>query len=240
MSRNGSYAIAFSSLVLGMGSLIMFTVFLFVGSFSLVNLGLEPGRALALDAGLSLLFFVQHSVMIRRGIRERLSSFVPDTYYSAFYSIVSSVALISLIVFWQKTSVIASAEGASRLAIRALFFLSIAGFTWGTSALSSFDPYGIKKIKRHVRGKEERDMPLTIRGAYLWVRHPLYFFCLLMIWACPDLTWDRLLFNVMWSAWIVVGTMLEERDLVSEFGDRYREYRAKVPMIIPYKLPQEM
>ncbi len=56
-----------------------------------------------------------------------------------------------------------------------------------SSSLGSFDPYGVKKIKRHIHGKETRIMPLTVRGAYRWVRYPLYFFCLLMIRACPDM-----------------------------------------------------
>jgi protein-S-isoprenylcysteine O-methyltransferase Ste14 len=72
------------------------------------------------------------------------------------------------------------------------------------------------------------------------VRHPLYFFSLIMIWSCPEITMDRLLFNVLWTVWIVMATLFEEKDLVSEFGDQYRQYQAKVPMIIPYKIPDRM
>jgi protein-S-isoprenylcysteine O-methyltransferase Ste14 len=56
---------------------------------------------------------------------------------------------------------------------------------------------------------------------------------LVLIWASPELTADRLLFNVLWTAWIVVGTILEETDLVADFGDVYRDYQRKVPMLIP-------
>jgi len=56
-----------------------------------------------------------------------------------------------------------------------------------------------------------------------------------MIWSCPDMTTDRLLFNVLWTGWIVIGAFLEERDLVAEFGDTYLEYQRKVPMFIPGK-----
>ena len=31
----------------------------------------------------------------------------------------------------------------------------------------------------------------------------------------------------------VIGALLEERDLVDHFGDRYREYKKTVPMLIP-------
>ena len=61
----------------------------------------------------------------------------------------------------------------------------------------------------------------------------MYFFVLLMIWSYPDLTLDRALFNVLWTLWIIIGSVFEERDLVAEFGDRYREYQRNVPMLIP-------
>jgi protein-S-isoprenylcysteine O-methyltransferase Ste14 len=48
---------------------------------------------------------------------------------------------------------------------------------------------------------------------------------------------DRLLFNVLWTAWIVAGTVLEEADLTAEFGDAYRAYRRDVPMLLPLPKP---
>ncbi len=78
-----------------------------------------------------------------------------------------------------------------------------------------------------------------MKGPYLWVRHPLYFFSLVMIWANPHFSYDRLLFNIMWTVWIIIGTMLEERDLVADFGDGYRDYQKRVPMLMPYKWPMK-
>ena len=78
-------------------------------------------------------------------------------------------------------------------------------------------------------------MPFVVRGPYRWVRHPFYFFSLLLIWSCPDLSLDRLLHNILWSTWIVVGSVLEERDLVADFGEPYRDYQRKVPMLIPWR-----
>ena len=52
------------------------------------------------------------------------------------------------------------------------------------------------------------------------------------------MTPDRLLFNILWSVWVVTATMLEERDLVAAFGDAYRKYQEEVPMIIPWKVPR--
>lgn len=42
--------------------------------------------------------------------------------------------------------------------------------------------------------------------------------------------------TVLWTVWIVVGTVLEERDLVAEFGDRYLVYQRNVPILIPRRI----
>jgi protein-S-isoprenylcysteine O-methyltransferase Ste14 len=113
----------------------------------------------------------------------------------------------------------------------------MAGMAWGARALQSFDPMGLSAFRAHVRGKQSPPQHLVIRGPYLWVRHPLYLFSILLIWACPDVTADRLLFNVLWTAWIYVGSILEEADLVAEFGETYRDYRRRVPRLVPWRVP---
>jgi len=38
-----------------------------------------------------------------------------------------------------------------------------------------------------------------------------------------DFTSDRLLFNVLWTDWVCLGSRLEQIDLVSDFGDVYEK-----------------
>jgi protein-S-isoprenylcysteine O-methyltransferase Ste14 len=113
--------------------------------------------------------------------------------------------------------------------------MGIVGIGWGVKALKSFDPYGLTPIRDNLQDRPHKPQKFSIHGPYLWVRHPLYFFVLVLVWACPDLTLDRLIFNILWSVWIIVGTFLEEKDLVLEFGDDYRKYQRRVPMLIPWK-----
>ncbi|MFA6412478.1 MAG: isoprenylcysteine carboxylmethyltransferase family protein [Syntrophales bacterium] len=228
--------VIYLSYLFGLGSLILFGIFLFNGSFEIIDLHLTVNQALLFNVGLSLLFFIQHSVMIRQAFRKKLYSLIHEEYYSAFYSIFSGMALFAVVVPWQKVPLtILSAEGTFYWMLRILFFLCIAGFYWGVRSLGSFDPLGIKIIKRRLYNREQKTLSLAARGAYQWVRHPLYFFIIIMIWSFPVLTSDRLLFNIIWTIWIVIGTILEERDLIAEFGYGYREYQKKVPMIIPSK-----
>ena len=169
--------------------------------------------------------------------QDRIARFVPRPYVPAIYAIASGLALGVLLVAWQPTGlVIASAGGPFRWAVRSLAVVAVGVFVAGVRALRHFDPFGVRPIEAMSSGRQPREVPLTIRGPYRWVRHPLYSAMLLLIWSYPELTADRLLFNVAWTTWIVVGTILEERDLVSVFGAEYRRYQRHVPMLIPMRL----
>ena len=223
--------------VLGWTSALAIWAFFFAGPFDLLDLSMSKNLALAWDALLCLTFFVQHSGMLRKPFRRWLRGLAPPHCHGALYTIVSGVALLALVVLWQDSAhTLAAAQGTFRYILRGVFFLSIAGMAWGILALRSFDPFGLNPLRNYMRGKHPPKMPFTIRGPYRWVRHPLYLFCLVQIWSCPDLTLDRLLFNLLWTFWVVIGSILEERDLVADFGDTYRDYQHKVPMLIPYRL----
>jgi methanethiol S-methyltransferase len=237
MNGSRTTSIIYAALIVGGGSSILFYLFLFFGPFTLVNTGFGVVPALAFDAFLCMLFFLQHSILVRKSVRARLGKTIPGDYYGAFYAVTSGIALLIMVLFWQRTVTIATAAGAVYWTVRVLFILCIAGFYWGIVSLGFFDPFGTVKLKLKMRNKEPKMLPLAVKGPYRWMRHPLYFFSLVMIWSSPDLTADKLLFNIMWTIWIIVATKLEERDLLRDFGNGYREYQSRVPMLIPYKLP---
>jgi methanethiol S-methyltransferase len=230
-----AYLMISLSYVFGGGSMIAFFVFLYAGHLNLIQIGLDDNGALLFDTGLSLCFFIQHSVMVRRTFRRFLFKFFPEAYSGAIYSIASGFFLFGVVLFWQGAADWFKVEGAARILSRVVFILPVAGFFWAVKALGSFDALGIRGILADLRGRKPRPVPFAIHGPYRLVRHPLYLLMLIMIWSCPDLTSDRLLFNTLWSFWIIAGTVWEERDLVREFGDVYREYQQKVSMLFPLK-----
>lgn len=187
------------------------------------------------DALLLLLFFLQHSGMVRRGLRARLARFIPPWSYPAVYCIASSIVLTTVVVFWQPTGRhLLVCEGLTLQIVNGVALLAVALFFWGAIALRGFDPFGLSPIRAHLRGREEPRPAFVVQGPYRWVRHPLYFSILLLVWFSPDLTLDRLLANTLWTAWTWIATRWEERDLESDFGDAYRQYQARVPMLIPW------
>ncbi len=225
--------------ILVMPTGIMFGLFLFMGSFIIIDLHLSESSALLLDTFLSIIFFLQHSILVRPGIKYRFAKLIPEEYYSAFYGLTSGICLLLVLILWQKSSTImASADGIIYWILRGLFCICLAGFFWGNKSLGSFDVLGVRRLMRYISNRPVKKQQIMAKGPYGWVRHPLYLFLIVMIWSCPVLTLDRLLFNILWTIWIVIGTYLEDRDLHREFGSRYHEYSARVPMLIPYRIPR--
>jgi protein-S-isoprenylcysteine O-methyltransferase Ste14 len=221
------------SVVLAGGSVLLLAL---MGSSQLVHFGFSDPVVLVWDAMLSIAFFLQHSGMVRKAFRARMAVFVPERYQGAIYSIASGVVLIIVVVFWQRSETqLLRLEGLPLWIARGCSLLAILTFAWGIHALGSFDMFGLRPIRLHLRGQSDQPFPFTVRGPYLRVRHPLYFSVLVLFWTSPEVTADRLLFNVLWTIWIFLGTLLEEKDLVADFGDVYRDYQRKVPMLIPWR-----
>ena len=222
------------SIVLGVGSVVMFAM---MQSVHCVEMGWPDSLALAWDALLSLAFFLQHSGMVRRPVRARLNAVLPVRYQGALYSMASGIVLALVIVLWQRSGTpLVVLEGIPRWIAQSLSLLAVVTFVLAACSLRrSFDPLGLGPIRAHLRGQLDRVDDLVARGPYLWVRHPLYSCILVLFWTNPEMTADQLLLSVLWSVWIWVGTVLEERDLVAEFGESYRAYQRQVPMLIPWR-----
>lgn len=211
---------------LGGGSLLLFGYFLLFGPLGLVALGLSAWAALAFDAALSIVFFLQHSVMVRAFVGRRLGR-----YRGAVYAIVSGLVLTGVVLLWQPAGdPLLALHGVPRVALRVAFFAPLALAAWAALSIRGFDPFGVLPL---VKGRTVEPAPLSARGPYGLVRQPMYLAVLVMLWAHPVWTADRLLLAGLWSAWTIVGAVLEERDLVAAHGDAYRDYQRRVRMFLP-------
>ncbi len=94
---------------------------------------------------------------------------------------------------------------------------------------------GISQIREGVTHSLINNSGTIEKGGVLGViRHPFYTGSLLVIWT-GNLDMTRLIINVILSLYLVIGTMLEEKKLITEFGDVYRNYQQDVSMLFPWK-----
>lgn len=196
--------------------------------------GLWP--ALAVNALLLTLFAVQHSGMARPGFKRWWTRIVPETIERSTYVLLASGTLILLFALWRPMpQPIWDATG-NLLAAGVLW----AGFAmgWVIVLLSTFmightNLFGLEQVWTNLlgrmRGSDEFKTPML----YGLVRHPIMLGFLIAFWFTPVMTAGHLLFAVATTGYILIATRIEERDLVAMFGERYREYRRRVPAFIP-------
>jgi len=79
----------------------------------------------------------------------------------------------------------------------------------------------------------EHKEPMRLTGFYCIVRHPIYFFSLILLWFSPDISLNGLVFSILATLYFYLGAMHEEIGLRQEFGAAYDAYRQFVPMLLP-------
>mgnify|MGYP003982446273 CR=1 FL=1 len=212
----------------------------FVGNF-LVPKSMDSGSAAPLGEALLVnglllgVFAVQHSVMARQGFKERWTRIVPATIERSTYVMATNLALILLFWQWRPMGDVVWDVSGSMLGT---VLISISFVGWlivliSTFLLDHFELFGVKQVYYNLKGE---DLPLgSLRQPvfYKVVRHPIYFGFAVAFWATPLMTTAHLLFAVGTLGYMLVGILLEERDLVSIFGKEYEEYRSRVSMILP-------
>ncbi|MES2253795.1 MAG: DUF1295 domain-containing protein [Pseudomonadota bacterium] len=193
------------------------------------------GTSIAVNLGLLGIFAIQHSLMARKGFKAWWTGFVPPVIERSTYVLFSNLALILLLWQWRSIAAPVWAVENSLLAA-ALIVLSLIG--WGMVFLSTFlinhfDLFGLQQVWHNLREQRIEDPQFRTPFLYKFVRHPLYLGFIIAFWSAPVMTVGHLLFAVATTAYIFVGLLLEERDMVATFGQTYRNYQARVSMIVP-------
>jgi protein-S-isoprenylcysteine O-methyltransferase Ste14 len=102
-----------------------------------------------------------------------------------------------------------------------------------TFLINHFELFGLQQVFARLTGREMPMVKFRTPMLYRYVRHPLYLGLLLSFWSVPVMSIGHLLFSLGASSYIFIGIWFEERDLVMQFGDRYRHYREQVGMVLP-------
>jgi protein-S-isoprenylcysteine O-methyltransferase Ste14 len=99
---------------------------------------------------------------------------------------------------------------------------------------------GIRQMVEYLNGnRSSADNPELITGGlYRLVRHPLYFFGMLVLWFNPTMPLNLFVFNALSTLYFWIGSSYEERRLIALHGDVYDQYRQEVPGLLPLKLPK--
>ena len=218
---------------------------LFLNSL-LVPKGIDDGTvralpaALALNLGLVLLWGLQHSVMARKGFKERWTRVVPAHTERATFCLASSAALMIVMLGWTPTGgIVWNIDSA--LARNGVIALQAVGWLLLLAASHEIDHYelfGLKQPFYAMKGKTIPKPEFQTKRIYRFVRHPIQTGVFIGMWAAPTMSASHFMFAGLMTVYILVGLYFEERDLVRQFGQRYLRYQREVPHLLPWKVPQ--
>jgi len=178
-----------------------------------------------------------HSFLISQFVISRLRDMYGARfrYYRIFYNLFSAVTLVPVLVYSRSLGgdLFFVWSGVWRPVRLALTLSALALFYAGSRHYDLRQFLGLRQVAEYESRKSLSESGgLDTSGILGVIRHPWYTAAIIMIWARP-LDGRALVTNIVLSAYLFIGTVLEERKLVTEFGDEYRKYQEKVPMFFP-------
>jgi methanethiol S-methyltransferase len=228
-----SYAVFFASFCYGI---------CFVGNLPWVPRTIDAGGAsepavlaALIDVALIAAFGLHHSA----AARARLKKLVPASIERNVYVLLASLLLDLL--WWQWRPIprmVWSLEGAASVLVTGVVWAGWGLVLLSTFAISHWDLFGLRQAVFALRGRKYEPVPFRQPVLYRLVRHPLLLGLLIAFWATPAMSVGHVLFAGVMTAYILIGMTLEERDLVKDFGETYREYRRRVPALLPFLRPR--
>lgn len=235
----------FLALLYGLVSYVLFLVsFLYAIGFMgnlLVPKGIDGGEpvglGLALITNLIVLsiFAVQHSVMARPWFKRWWTKIVPESCERSTFVLLTSLLLF--LIFWKWQPILGDVwnieNAAGKAVLWGIFALGWLCVLVSTFLIDHFDLFGLRQVYLRFRNKEYTDLRFQERSLYSRVRHPILLGFAIAFWATPHMTWGHLLFAAVTTAYMLVAIQFEEKDLVSAHGEKYQDYRQRVPMILP-------
>jgi methanethiol S-methyltransferase len=184
-------------------------------------------------------YCILHSLLISISFTKYITNILKGffAFYRLFYVLISLVLLIPLINYTAQIdrTVIISYSFPWSIVRNIFMYGSLVMFFW--AFFFSYDPlafFGIRQILGFKK-KNEKIFSSEIKKSGLLgvVRHPMYLALIIYLWTQTFSTVD-IIVNIILTIYVVIGTLLEEKKLIFEFGDSYKQYQEQVPMLIPF------
>jgi methanethiol S-methyltransferase len=180
-----------------------------------------------------------HSYLISLGFTNLIIRLLRNYYafYRLFYILISLVLLIPLIKY--------TGQADTRIIITYEYPLSIVRYALIAGSLTMFcyafffnydslSFFGIRQILNFKKAKDiDSSTDIRKNGLLGIIRHPMYLALIIYLW-CQTFRIMDIVINAVLTIYIVIGTKLEEKKLVLEYGDTYIKYQQEVPMLIPF------
>ncbi len=182
-----------------------------------------------------------HSFLISSRLTKLMTRLLKNYYafYRLFYVILSIVLLIPLIKYTAHADNIVLITYPMPLNIVRCILISGSLMMFWWAFFFNYDSlsfFGIRQILDFEK-KNNSSKEIKKNGLLGTIRHPMYLALIIYLW-CQIFSVADLVVNTLLKIYIIIGTILEEKKLVLEFGNLYIKYQQEVPMLIPFTKPR--
>lgn len=215
----------------------------FVGDFWFVPKTIDTGpesplgTAVLINLGLMVVFGIQHTWMARPGFKSWWTKFVPEPIERSTYVLISSVLLF--VFYWQwrpMPDIIWRVDSAiGYWVLMGGLFSGILLVLYSSFLIDHFDLFGLRQVFFYLRRREYEHPRFAMPLLYRMIRHPLLAGWMIAFWVTPKMTYGHLLFAVGMTVYMLIAIPFEEKDLANTLGEEYERYRARTPMLIPWR-----
>jgi methanethiol S-methyltransferase len=188
-----------------------------------------------------IIYCAVHSALISISVTSWFKTMLAGRYrfYRLFYNILSLITLIPLVMYSNSarfhSEPLFAWDGHWGIVRYCLVGLGVVLFVTGARHYSMLQFLGIQQIRKESAGGAMTGSGhFDDTGVLGLTRHPWYVAVFIFLWT-GDLNAAAITINLVLSTYLIVGTLLEERKLVIEFGEEYRRYQDQVSMFIPLK-----
>lgn len=190
-------------------------------------------------AFLWILWCSVHSLLITEQIQNwvnRQDNWLSGSY-RLLYVLFSLLSLIPILLYQYTLpqQVIFSWHGWWRIPQIILLVYAVVLFWLGSRNYDILYFLGIRQWRNHNKGVSTPKLVFCCQGIALYLRHPWYSGGLAVLWGWGPITDVSLISQVILTAYLVIGTLLEERKLYRQLGLPYQNYCQQVPMLFPWK-----
>jgi protein-S-isoprenylcysteine O-methyltransferase Ste14 len=180
-------------------------------------------------------YFIIHSLLASLTVKQAVERSHPN-WMPAYRLLFNAVAILLIIPPLLLTYAIDAPwlwqwRGGWLWLANALALLAIAGFIWSTRYYESGEFIGTRQWRERETRVDDQEH-LHISPLHRYVRHPWYFFGLVLMWT-RDMNAPLLLTIGFATLYFIFGSRLEERKLLRYYGDAYADYRRRVAGLIP-------
>lgn len=204
---------------------LLYLVYFYV--VTLANAAGDPAERrqhIVVNVVLFTAFALHHSLLARSGAKRLVARAMPARFERTLYVWVASLLVVGLCVMWQPVAgIVYRVDEWARPVMVVVQAAGAMVVLLAARAMSAFELAGI-----HQAAGRTRPGTLKVVGPFRLVRHPIYLGWVLMVFATPLMTANRLLFAMISTLYLILAIPWEERSLVAEHGDQYRAYQRRV------------